>query len=73
MQPALPAVGRQDQPVRAVLLEQLDLVALVEIADLGPLQLVWGVEQPDDPITDQSPLVTVQRTDRCRIEGKARR
>jgi hypothetical protein len=33
--PTLPAVGAEDEPVGAVALQQLDLIALVEEADLG--------------------------------------
>ncbi len=40
VEPALTTVRAEHQPVGTVLLEELDLVALVEIADLGAAQLV---------------------------------
>ena len=70
-QPCWPS-GRQDQPVRAVLLEQLDLVALVEVADLGAAQLVGRVEQADDAVADDPPLATGERADEALVEGQAR-
>ena len=48
MDPAAAAVGAADEPVDALLLEQLDLVALVEDADLAAAELVGCVEQADD-------------------------
>ena len=70
--PALAAVRAQHQPVGAVLLEQLDLVALVEVADLDAAQLVGRVEQADDAIADDPPLATVERADEAVVEGQAR-
>jgi hypothetical protein len=35
MQPALPAVRAENQPVGAVAVQQLDFVALIENTDLG--------------------------------------
>ncbi len=73
VEPALLAVRAQHQPVGAVLLEQADLVALVEEADLLAAQFVWRVEQADDPIADDPPLAGVERTDQALVEGQARR
>ena len=72
VQPALLSVRAQDEPVGAVLLEQLDLVALVEVADLGATELVGRVEQPDDPVADDPPLAAGQRADEALAEGQAR-
>ena len=71
--PALAAVGRQDEPVHAALLEQLDLVAAVQEADLGAAQLVGLVEQADERVADEPPLAAVERSDEPVIEGQARR
>ena len=65
MDPALLAVRAQHQPVGAALLEQLDLVALVEDADLVATQLVGRVEQADDVVADQPPLAAVERADQA--------
>ena len=56
VEPALPAVRGQDAAVGAVLLEDRDLVALVERADLEAQQLVGPVEEADDPVADPPPL-----------------
>ena len=72
MQPALLAVGAQDEPVGAVLLEELDLVALVEVADLRAAQLVGRVEQADDAVADDLPLAAVERADEAVIERQPR-
>ena len=66
VEPALPAVGAEDEPVRAGALDQLDLVALVELADLGRAELVRCVEQADDAIADRSAA-------RARRPGRRRR
>ena len=71
--PALAPVRAQDEPVDAALLEQLDLVALVEEADLVAAQLVGRVEQPDDVVADEPALATVERADQAVVEGQARR
>ena len=73
VEPALLPVRAQDEPVGAVLLEQLDLVTLIEIADLGSAQLVGRVEQPDDAIADGPPLAPIERADEALVEGQARR
>ena len=73
MQPALLAVRAQDQPVGAVLLEQLDLVALVEVADLRAAELVGRIEQADDAVADDPALAPVERADEALVEGEARR
>ena len=73
VEPALAPVRAQDEPVRAVLLEQLDLVALVEVADLGAAQLVGRVEQADDAIADDPALAAIERADEALVEGQARR
>jgi hypothetical protein len=69
--PALPAVRAEDQPVRAALLEQLHLVALVEERELGAAQLVGHVEEPDEVVADQAALATVDRPDEPMIERQA--
>ena len=72
VEPALLAVGREDEPVGAVLLEQLDLVALVEVADLRAAQLVGRVQQAHDAVADDPPLATRDRSDEALAEGQAR-
>ena len=72
MDPALATVRAQDQPVHAALLEQLDLVALVEEADLRAAQLVGRVEQSDDVVADEPSFSTVERADETVIERQAR-
>ena len=72
MEPALLAVGAEHEPVGAVLLEQLDLVALVEVADLRAAQLVGRVEQAHDAVADDLPLAAVERADEALVEGQAR-
>ena len=56
IQPCRPS-GHSDQPVDALLLEQLDLVALAEDADLAAAELVGRVEQAHDVVPDQPSLV----------------
>ena len=73
VEPALLAIGAEDQPVGAVLLEQLDLVALVEEADLRAAQLIGRVEQAHDPIADDPALAAVERPDETLVEGQPRR
>ena len=72
VEPALLAVRRDDEPVGAVLLEQLDLVALVEVADLRAAQLVGRVQQPDDAVADEPALATRDRSDEALAEGQPR-
>src|SRR5205814_10733322 len=61
--PALVAVGAEDEPERSRSVEELDLVTLVEQADLGRPKLIGGIEQADEPITDPSALATLDRAD----------
>jgi hypothetical protein len=58
--PALTAVRAQDQPVDAVALQQLDLVALVENADLPGAELVGRVQEPDQPVADLTALEVLE-------------
>ena len=73
VQPALLSVRTQDEPVGAVLLEQLDLVTLVEVADLRAAELVRRVEQTDDPVADDPPLAPGERADEALVEGEPQR
>src|SRR3954453_15068834 len=57
--PALLAVRAQDEPVGTRTLDELDLVALIELADLRGTQLVGRVEQSDDGVADDPPLAAV--------------
>ena len=61
MEPALAAVRAEHPPVGAGPLEELDLVALVELADLGGAELVGGVEEANDAVPDDPPLVALDR------------
>ena len=73
MEPALLAVRAGHEPVRPVLLEQLDLVALVEVADLGAAELVGRIQQADDAVADDPPFAARERTDEALAEGESRR
>ena len=70
--PALPAIRAQDQPVDTVALEQLDLVPLVHDADLRRPQLIRRVEQADHPIADGPAFVVVERLNAGGLEGHVR-
>ena len=72
MDPALPAIGAQHEPVGAALLEQLHLVALVEERELRATELIGDVEQTDEVVADQPPLATVDRSDEPVSEGEPR-
>jgi hypothetical protein len=69
MDPALPAVRAQDQPVDALPIEELDFVAPVEKADLLSAQFIGSVEQAHEPIADLPTLEGLQRARTCSIEG----
>src|SRR6185312_10523181 len=71
VEPALASVRAEDPPVRAGLLEELDLVALVELADLNGTELIGGVEEGDDAISDETPLITDPGAVRV-VEAEAR-
>ena len=68
VQPALLAVGAQDEPVGAVLLEELDLVALIEIADLRP-RAARRASRGDGRRGSGSPSAPGRRADR-RVRGR---
>jgi len=72
MNPALAAIGAQDQPVGSVSLQQLDLVALIENTDLRRTKLVWRVQQADEPVADAPGLVVRERSDASGFEGEMR-
>src|SRR4029453_14886278 len=55
--PAPAAVRADDEPVGASLLGERALVPLVELADLHRAELVGRVEEADDAIADDPPLV----------------
>ena len=67
-----PPFGHRTSQYVALPLEQLDLVALVEEADLDAAQLVRHVQQADDVVADQPALAAVERTDEAAIERQAR-
>jgi hypothetical protein len=71
--PALPAIRAQDQPIDAVALQQLDFVTLVENANLPGAELVRRVEEADQPVTDIPAFEVLERPDAGGLEGKARR
>src|ERR1035437_5141467 len=52
MHPTLAPVGTQDPPVDAGALEELDLVAAIEHADLRRAKLVGRIEQSNDSVAD---------------------
>src|SRR6266542_1089532 len=72
MDPALAPVGAENSPERARSLDQLDLVALVEQADLVRPQLVRSVQQADHPVLDPAPLAALERVDDAVIERELR-
>jgi len=66
--PALPAVGAEDEPVGAVALQQLDLVALVDDADLRRAELIRRVEEADQAVADATPFEVLEGQDAGRLE-----
>src|SRR5436190_11440645 len=69
VEPALAAVRAENQPVRARSFDQLDLVALVELADLRRAQLIGCVEEADHGIADRPPLAAIGRADGAVFEA----
>jgi len=72
MDPSLTTIRAQDQPEGATALEQLDLIALVEDADLPRAKFVRRVEEADQPVADVAALVVVERSDAGGLERKTR-
>ena len=75
MEPALLACpGSARSQYAPYFSSNLDLVALVEVADLRATQLVGRVvSRRHDPIADDLSLATVEGSDETCIEGQARR
>src|SRR5271157_4570939 len=73
MNPTLPAIGTEHEPVDPTALQQLDFVALVEDADFGRSELVRRVQQPNQPVTDLAALIVIERADAGGLERKVGR